>query len=289
MMDWQGKFNDSINYIEERLETRPGEETSNTAVIEAAARITGNSVYEYQRLFSNIMGIPPGEYMRRRRLSLAAAELQEGIIRVTDVAFKYGYESLEAFSRAFKLVYGLTPSGIGGGIIRPYPRQSVEWSVKSGTGNEPVIVKKEAFEMFGVSALIGRNGGFTDVPSFFLACAGDGTLTRINTLLGRPGTSFLHGAVYGFSMDDFRYMICMFAPKLTPIPGEYKRLSAAAGTWAVFDVTGSDVMPVWRYISTEWLPESGYRLTEEPSFEMYYGDGGHKNAFTELWVQVCER
>ena len=289
-MEWQERFNESIEYIESYIEKHPDENMSNNSVTEGAARIAGNSCYDYQRMFSNIVGVPPGEYIRCRRLTLAAMDLQGGILRVTDVALKYGYESLEAFSRAFKLLHGVSPSGVNGIKIQPYPRISVQWRVNEEANYDCLIMEKEAFEMFGVSGLIckGVEGAFSDVPSFWTACAEDGTLDHLNELLGRPRNACLHAAVYGNTQDSFRYMICMHAPELKDIPDE-NLLSVPAGTWAIFKVQSDDVMPVWRYIYGQWFPDSGYEHAPGPGFEMYYGYASHGCALAEIWVPICRK
>ena len=95
------KFNRVVDYIEERL--------SEDISCACLARIAALSEYEFRRIFSFLAGIPVGEYIRRRRLSLAAEELKSGDCSVTDLALRYGYETASSFARAFKEVFGVTP------------------------------------------------------------------------------------------------------------------------------------------------------------------------------------
>ena len=115
-MDWQTKMNNALDYIEKNLagEIKP----------EAAAKIAGCSSWEFQRLFSFVAHISLGEYVRGRRLDLAAKEIQGGEDKITDIGLNYGYDSPAAFSRAFSRQYGVSPSSArGAGItLKPYPR-----------------------------------------------------------------------------------------------------------------------------------------------------------------------
>ncbi|WP_442950613.1 helix-turn-helix transcriptional regulator [Paenibacillus sp. FJAT-27812] len=93
-MDWLDRMNNAMEYVESHL--------SEAIDYDQAARIACCSTYHFQRMFSFITNVPMAEYIRCRRLTLAAFELQNSGIKVIYVAFKYGYESPEAFSRAFK-------------------------------------------------------------------------------------------------------------------------------------------------------------------------------------------
>jgi len=115
-MDWQTKMNSAIDYIEENL--------TGEIRLEIAAQYAGCSLWEFQRLFSFVAHTPLGEYIRGRKLSLAACDIRTGEEKVIDIAVKYGYDSPAAFSRAFSRQYGIPPSsardvGIG---LPPYPK-----------------------------------------------------------------------------------------------------------------------------------------------------------------------
>ena len=101
-MDWIERLNKAISYLEEHIK----EETD----YEQAAKIACCSTYHFQRMFTYMAGIPLSEYIRRRRMSLAAADLQRSDAKIMDIALKYGYASPTAFNRAFQNVHGITPS-----------------------------------------------------------------------------------------------------------------------------------------------------------------------------------
>ena len=115
-MDWQTKMNHAIDYIEENL--------TGGIQLESAARLAGCSSWEFQRLFSFVAHTSLGEYIRGRRLALAAEEIQTGDEKIIDTALKFGYESPAAFSRAFARQYGMTPSSARdvGVKLEPYPK-----------------------------------------------------------------------------------------------------------------------------------------------------------------------
>ena len=113
-MDWAQCFNEAIRFLENDL-TQPLD-------VEAAARIAGCSVFHFQRMFAYVAGMPLSQYIRRRKMSLAAEELQNGG-KITDVALRYGYASPTAFNRAFQAVHGIAPSEAKkeGAALRAYP------------------------------------------------------------------------------------------------------------------------------------------------------------------------
>lgn len=123
-MDWLSKMNSAMEYIETHL--------SENISYDEIAKIACCSTYHFQRMFSFITDVALSEYIRRRRLTLAAFELQTSDIKVIDVALKYGYESPEAFSRAFKTLHGVMPSSARseGMALKAYPRMSFLISIK---------------------------------------------------------------------------------------------------------------------------------------------------------------
>ena len=100
-MEWLQKMNEALDYLEEHLEGDPD--------LEQAARRAGCSGYHFQRIFSYLAGMPLGEYLRRRKMTRAALDLQGGA-KVLDTALRYGYDSPTAFSRAFQKLHGVSPS-----------------------------------------------------------------------------------------------------------------------------------------------------------------------------------
>ncbi len=121
-MDWQKGMNAAIDYIEDNL--------TGTIDFNQAARRAGCSTWEFQRRFSFLTGIPLGDYIRQRKLTLAARDIQTGGSKIIDIALSYGYESPAAFSRAFSKQFGTTPVASRSVGINPeaFPKITFEWT-----------------------------------------------------------------------------------------------------------------------------------------------------------------
>jgi AraC family transcriptional regulator len=116
-LDWQNGMSQAIDYIESNL--------TETVDFDTAAGFVGCSSWEFQRIFSFLTRVPLGEYIRQRKLTLAARDILTDDAKIIDIALKYGYESPAAFSRAFSKLFGITPSsarGAGGLDLNAYPR-----------------------------------------------------------------------------------------------------------------------------------------------------------------------
>ena len=207
-MDWLDRMNGVMDYIESNL---AGEIT-----YDEIARTAGYSTFHFQRIFSFIADVSLSEYIRRRRLTMAAFDLQASDIKVIDLSLKYQYESPEAFTRAFKSLHGVTPSYArnNGVSLKTYPRMTFQIQIKGDTQMEYRIEERPPFEMFGVYGEISRgmSQAFKEVPEFRLKCDDDGSVDRMNALLGRFHDTLLHAAIYDHTDTSMKYMICYLAP-----------------------------------------------------------------------------
>lgn len=284
-MDWLNRINKVMDYIESNL--------AGEISYDKAAQIACCSTYHFQRMFSFITEVPLSEYIRRRRLTLAAFELQSSDIKVIDVAFKYGYESPEAFSRAFKNLHGVMPVSARdiGVTLKAFPKMTFSISIKGDTEMNYRIEQREAFDVFGVYTEIStdQEKAFDQVPLFFRRCDEDGTTDAINDLLGRFNDNYTISALYDYSETTCKYMLCNYLPKGLSIPSRFTTLSVPPSTWAIFDVPESEMQSMWKRIFSEWFPTSEYEAIEGIQFEMYYGLAKHKNGFGEIWIPVKKK
>ncbi|MBD3919970.1 AraC family transcriptional regulator [Paenibacillus sp. PR3] len=282
-MDWLDRMNNAMDYIEANL--------ADTISYDDIAQRTCCSTYHFQRMFPFITGVSLSEYIRRRRLTLAAFELQTTDAKVIDIAMKYGYDSPEAFARAFKNLHGIMPiSARDKGVsLKAYPRMSFHISIKGDIEMNYRIEQKGSFEMFGVHGLINSNmqTAFAEVPQFRKQCDEDGSVDLINESLGRFGNNVLHAALYDHNGESFKYMIGYHVPKGFEIPERCTKLSVPALTWAIFPEPQCDLQQLWERIYSEWFPTSGYEQIEGPQFEMYYGMPGHWSG--EIWIPVKKK
>ncbi|WP_160036392.1 AraC family transcriptional regulator [Paenibacillus sp. An7] len=282
-MDWLDRMNNAMEYIEMNL-------TDNISYDELAQKACC-STYHFQRMFPFITGVSLSGYIRRRRLTLAAFELQTTGAKVIDVAMKYGYDSPEAFARAFKNLHGIMPiSARDQGVsLKAYPRMSFSISIKGDVEMNYRIEQRGSFEMFGVYGLINsdRKIAFSEVPRFRKQCDEDGSVDLMNELLGRFPDTMLHAALYDDNGESFKYMVCYNLPKELEIPDKFTKLTVPASTWAIFSEPQCDLQKLWDRIYFEWFPTSEYEQIEAPSFEMYYGPAGHHTG--EIWIPVKKK
>ena len=282
-MDWLDRMNKTMEYIECNL----ADEIS----FDKIAEIACCSTYHIQRMFPFITGVSLSEYIRRRRMTTAAFELQTSDIKIIDLSLKYQYESPEAFSRAFKILHGVTPSYArkNGVSLNAYPKMTFQIQIKGDSEMKYRIEQREAFEMFGLFGEINRGmeKAFKEVPAFRLKCDEDGSVDQMNELLGRFHDTLLHAALYDHTEATMKYMICYNLPKNLELPERFTKLSVPALTWAIFPEPDLEMPKLWKRIYSEWFPASEYEQVEGPGFEMYYGMA--RNGFGEIWLPVRKR
>jgi AraC family transcriptional regulator len=292
-MDWLDRMNNAMEYVETHL--------TEAIDYDQVARIACCSMYHFQRMFSFITSVPLSEYIRRRRLTLAAFELQNSGVKVIDMALKYGYESPEAFSRAFKKMHGVMPMSARdkGVSLKAYPRLSFHISIQGDVEMNYKIEGKQGFEMFGVSTLINGAGELfeqplVEIPRFWSKCISDGTIDRIRAAAGLGESGQLYAVLYNNNNQDenFSYMIGYFLPQ-SGLPEGFEKLSIPPQTYAIFS-TGlnadgqSGLHDLWRRIWGEWFPSSNYEFANGPEFRMTY-DRGNGMYEMEVWVPVIKK
>ena len=293
-MEWLNKMNNAINYIESHL--------ADDISYDRAAQIAYCSTYHFQRMFSFIMGVPLSEYIRRRRLTLAALELQTSDIKVIDAALKYGYDSPEAFSRAFKKLHGIMPISARdiGVSLKVFPKMTFHINIKGAVEMNYRFEEREAFEVFGIELKTSVIDGkcFEEIPEFVGNCIDDGRYTALLQAAnkGEDGISDV-GVTYGHNPNgNMNYMMGCFKTTET-VPAEYVVLSAPKLTWAVFPVDQSgdeetnmhNLHETWRKIYSEWFPTVSYEHAVcDFDFELYFGDK-EAGYGTEVWIPVVKK
>ena len=285
-MDWLTKMNSVMDYIESNL--------TGSISYDAIAQLACCSKYHFQRMFPFITGITLSEYIRRRRLTLAAFDLQTTNDKVIDISIKYGYESPDAFTRAFKIHHGVMPVSARDTdiILKAYPKLYFLITIKGDVEMKYQITQREAHQIFGVCASIetGSENTINEVHQFHKKTYDNLIPKEINTLLGRFHNDSLILASYDYTEKSQKFMLGYFLPKGLPIPDKFTILDIPASTWVVFDVPcGEKPQPMWKRIWAEWFPTAGYESVEYPKLEIYYGLEESKNAFGEIWIPVKEK
>jgi AraC family transcriptional regulator len=283
-MEWLDRMNDALGYLEANL--------AGTADMEHAARLACCSVYHFGRMFSYIAGVPLSEYLRRRRMTLAAFDLQNGG-RVLDVALRYGYESPTAFNRAFQSVHGVSPSAAqrDGAPLKAYPRISFKITVKGEAEMDYRIIKQEAFRIVGVREplLPDFEDSFRRVPEFWGEAAASGTIPRLCLLMDAAPKGILGVSTCMPDAENYYYIA---VASTRPAPEGMHEYVVPACTWAVFPGRGSmpaAMQELQKRVVSEWLPGSGYEWGQAPDLEVYLDDGLSGESSFEVWLPVAKR
>lgn len=276
-------INKAIDYIERNLDSEID--------IDEIAKVAYTSRYHFQNLFHAVAGFTLTEYIRNRRLTLAAEELAVTDIKVIDIALKYGYESPDAFTKAFQRLHKITPSALrrGNVKIKAFPKLLLQISIKGEFEMNYKIVEKEAYKFFGVDfeISIANNESDNEVLKFCDEIWDNGTHLKINKFLGYTQMHLLHSIHYDFKEDGRRRYLMGWE-----IPKEYKVVDIPSATWAVFEGKSTmenriKIKDVWTEIYSEWFPSSGFEQAEGPFIEKYYWDDDKCDDYTcEVWIPV---
>lgn len=288
-MDWLGRVNEALQYIEENL---AGEIDFNIAAQKACC-----SVYHFQRLFSFITEVPLSEYIRRRRLTLAACELRGQRVKIIDLAMKYGYDSPISFSRAFQKLHGVTPTLARDAevALKAYPKISFYISLKGEQEMNYKIVERAAWTVAGKSVKASMvNGKHLElIPRFWTECKQDGTICDlVGHSRGKLGGKILGICTSYPSPQEFTYMIAAEAESGGAL-ADMETFNIPALTWAVFECVGpmpQAMQEMLKRVYVEFFPSSGYERAEGPDVEVYpEGDLTSPNYHSELWLPVVRK
>jgi Uncharacterized protein conserved in bacteria len=280
-MNWLDGLNQVIEYIEKHLEDEID--------YDKLARMFGYSVYHVQRVFAMVAGVPLSEYIRNRKLSKAAMELQGGECKVIDIALKYGYSSPNSFNRAFKVFHGVSPSDVKkeGVMMKAYPPLCFELTIKGAQTMEYRIVRKNAFRVVGVKLRTTIENGecYKSTPLFWNSLIQAGGQNNILSLMNQEPYGLLGVSNYtdDFSTGAFDYFIACSTDK--PIPEGMAEFIVPESTWAIFSCNFTNAEAIQNFeqrIVMEWLPTSGYEFAKAPDIEVYADNGK-----TDIWVPVA--
>lgn len=278
-MEWVERWNSAVRYIEENL--------CNEIDLAEAAKIACCSVYHFQRMFSYMAGMPLSEYIRRRKMALAAVDLRKSESRVIDVAVKFGYDSPTAFNRAFQAIHGISPKQArNDGIeVKAFPPISFRITIKGACEMNYRMEKKDAFRIVGVSHPLDKNieNNFQIVPQMWNEAAMQGTIPKLAALMDSVPMGLL-GISACNDLEEWRYWIAVSSSRQT---ADFEEYLIPASTWAIFsgEGTNTSIQELERRIVTEWLPTSGYEYGNAPDIEVYLNPDPEHAKF-EVWIPV---
>lgn len=284
-------MNKALAYIEEQL--------SGEIDYKEAARLAVCSEYHFKRMFSFLAGLPLSEYVRRRRLTLAAFELQQSPFRIIDIAVKYGYNSPDAFTKAFQLFHGVTPSEarVHGQPLKAFPRMTFQLTVKGGNEMNYRMEEKEAFRIVGLQKRVPII--FEGVNPEIAAMWGSLDMELIGRLKALSNTAPLGmiSASVNFSegrmeeKGELDHYIGVATSLECPEP--FSQLEVPAATWAVFEAVGpfpGTLQDIWGRIYSEWFPSSNYELVQGPEILWNESSDTSSQAYrSEIWIPVAKK
>lgn len=265
-MEWIERLNSAMNYIEVHMD--------NEIDYEQVAKIACCSSYHFQRMFAYMADVPLSEYIRRRRMTMAAVELQSTDVKVVDIALKYGYDSPTAFNRAFQSVHGVAPSLARkeGVTLKAFPPISFKISIKGDAELNYRIEKKNAFRIIGVSEPLEQEieKNFEIVPRIWQIVGENGTIGKLATMMDSEPLGILGVSVCN-ELSDWKYFIA--AASSQSVDKQFEEYIIPAATWAIFSGEGTipnSIQELEKRVVTEWLPTSGYEYANAPDIEVTY-------------------
>ncbi|MFC8018438.1 GyrI-like domain-containing protein [[Kitasatospora] papulosa] len=258
------------------------------------ARIATTSEYHFRRMFSALAGLPLSEYVRRRRLTVAGAEVLAGERTLLDIATRYGYGSGEAFARAFRAVHGVGPGEARrtGAALRSQQRMSFRLIVEGTSSMRYRIVDKADFRVVGRKARVplvheGANPAIAD----FIRGIGPDVMRRVAALgdqepAGIVGVSdqLDPSRAEGTELDYYHGVVTG-----AEVPEDMDALDVPAGRWAVFEHSGpfpQSLQYLWRDVFTQWFPSNPYVSRPGPEILSVRLSEEGTQADAELWIPV---
>jgi AraC family transcriptional regulator len=284
------ELNNVIDYIEDHL--------TGDLSLEIISKYAGVSDYHFRKIFFYLSGLTLSEYIKNRKLSEANKDLLHGE-KVTDVALKYGYQSMDGFTRAFKKWSGFLPSDvIKKGISKSFPKLFFVITVKGGISMEFRIEDKPAFNLVGVSKRVPMQ--FEGVNKEIVKLAESITdeqkeeMHSLQNIEPYEIVNASYDADFNFLKEE-GYLTHLIGVLTTEnqVSEHLEKVPVEAHNWAIFPNEGpfpSTLQNTMAKIYSEWLPTSGYEVINAPSFSFTKMDKHKKDyAYSEVWIPVRKK
>ncbi len=260
------------------------------------------SSYNFHRIFSFITGMTAGEYLRKRRLTLAAQELQKTDISIIEAAYKYGYETPESFSKAFARFHGSTPKQARqkGAKLHLFSPLVIKIIMEGGRIMDYRMERRESQRFLTLvrafpNEIINDDADHS-ISDFWEECFGKNLIEPMKQLR-IPGKRDLYGLCSPVkdSESHFNYGIGIVLDEDTDTAKAEQFMENGYSIWetepadyAVFKCFGPDggcLSETWSRFFREFSPQTGYEQAEASDYEVYY-ENGESGLFCELWIPV---
>jgi len=286
-LSWIESIQKAINYIEEHL--------LDDITMEQIAREVNSSVFHFQRTFSILTDMSIADYIRRRRLTLAAQELINTEQKVIDLAYKYGYDSPEAFTKAFRKQHQLTPSEARKkqGQLQSYNRLVIQVSLKGAEPMKYKIVEKEKFQVVGVKRTYNSQNGenLQGIPYFWNEMNSKNFDNQLIQLNNGSIKGVLGVCVPNTSQGENGFIDYWIATDHVGEVGEnLLAMEVPASKWVIFEVHGPmpDAMQnTLKQIYSEWFPSNPYKPAGTAELEVYPDEDAYSpDSYSEIWIPI---
>jgi AraC family transcriptional regulator len=281
-----------LNRLVERVEERLGDELD----VAAFATEIGTTECHLRRMFSSLAGMPLSEYIRRRRMSVAAADVLRGD-DLLSTAVRYGYGSTEAFGRAFRSVHGASVGDVrrDGGPLRTQPQLRFRLTVEGNITMDTRITDRPAFRLVGHAIRVPLvHEGINPHIQAHIASLPPSEHARLKELSDTEPAGLLQVSA---DVDpdyeegsDLTYLHGVAVTETTAVPGDLDTIDVPAGTWAVFRTEGEHpaaLQQAWAATATDWFPSNPWRLRPGPSIvSVLERAADFSTATCELWLPV---
>lgn len=283
---------DILNRLVDEIEAQLGDDFD----LDAFARQAGTTDYHLRRMFSSLAGMPVSEYVRRRRMTVAAADVV-GDEDLLTIAMRYGYGSTEAFGRAFRVVHGVSHGDVrrDGGPLRSQPQLRFRLTVEGSTPMDARIVARPPFRLIGHAARVplihrGRNPHIQEHIASLPAAEHD----RLKGLSATEPAGLLQVSAdvdpdYAEG-SELTYLHGVAVPAGVAVPDDLDAIEVDGGAWVVFRTSGPHpeaLQTVWAATATEWFPSNPWRLRPAPSIvAVLERSADFQTATCELWLPV---
>ncbi|WP_151773706.1 AraC family transcriptional regulator [Streptomyces abyssomicinicus] len=265
--------------------------------VDALARRLGTTGYHLRRMFSSLAGMPLSEYVRRRRMTVAAADVVRGEGDLLGIAVRHGYGSTEAFGRAFRAVHGAAPGEVrrDGGPLRTQPQLRFRLTVEGSTPMDTRLTDRPAFRLVGHAARVPLiHQGVNPHIQRHIASLPMEEHGRLKALSATEPEGLLQ-VTDDVSPDaaegsELTYLHGVAVPEGTDVPDDLDVIEVPGGRWVVFRSSGpypQALQETWAATATDWFPSNPWRLRPGPSIvAVLERADDFSTATCELWMPV---